>query len=109
MDINENQIILDDPADQIRDILKMIGLDDIEIAKHQDALLKLSFMLITDDLNKISAFKDKEPFPTELKSWGDLFEYYEKYIDREMIKKIVTENVQKVYSEYLKPIVKELE
>lgn len=103
-----NQAIEENSINQIEDILRMIGLSEAEIAEHQEELWRQSLISITDDLNKLSAHKDKEPFPTELKSLDDFFEYYEKYVDRELIKKIISENIQKVYSEYIGQIVNEL-
>lgn len=104
----KNQIIEENLINQMEDILRMIGLSEAEIAKHQEILLKKLFISITDDLNKLSVFKDKEPFPIDLKSIDDFFEYYEKYVDKKVIKNIIIENTQKIYSEYLDPIVKEL-
>lgn len=103
-----NKTIEENPLDQIGDILKLIGLNNAEITEYQEALFRQLFISITDDLNKLTALKDKELFPAELKSIEDFFEYYGKYIDRNLIKKIVDENIQKIYSKYLSPALDEL-
>ena len=93
----------------LNEFLKFIGFDDGKIAEHHQRLQKLIFTAIADDLDKLSEFKEKEPFPSELKLIDDFFGYYEKYIDKEIIKKVVAEKYKKFYFEYLKSITKPLE
>lgn len=98
---NNTETTTESPIQKINDFLKLIGFSDEKIAEHHQRLNKLIFIAIADDLDKISEFKDKEPFPTELKSIDDFFGYYEKYVDKEIIAKIVQEKYYKFYSEYI--------
>lgn len=106
MTIN-NQTIQEDSMMATIDFLKMIGFDDKKIADHLHRLGQVSLNLIIDDLEKLTALKEKEPLP-ETESLKDFFDYYAQYADKEIINKIISENVQKVYSEYLNSIIGEL-
>lgn len=79
----------------------MIGFDDKTIADHQERLWKLVFTSVTENLEKLTALKDKEPFP-EVKSIKDFFDYYEKYLDEVLIEKMIKEETQKIFSGYFK-------
>lgn len=95
------ETIKENPIQKINDFLKLIGFSDEKIAEHHQRLNKLILTSIADDLDKLSAFKEKEPFPKELKSLDGFFGYYEKYVDKEIIAKIVREKYYKFYSEYI--------
>ncbi|MBI3458876.1 hypothetical protein HY061_01275 [Candidatus Azambacteria bacterium] len=98
---NNSNMITENPLQKINDFLKLIGFSDEKIAEHHERLTKLILMSVADELEKLSAFKEKEPFPKELKSIEDFFGYYGKYVDKEMMAKIVKEKYYKFYSEYI--------
>lgn len=98
---NNTQVAIENPIQKINDFLKVIGFSDEKIAEHHQRLNKLILTSIADDLDKLSALKDKEPFPSGLKSIDDFFSYYEKYVDKEIIAKIVQEKYYKFYSGYI--------
>jgi len=91
----------ENPIQKINDFLKLIGFDDKKIAEHHQHLNKLIFTSIADDLDKLSVLKDKDPFPSKLSSIDDFFNYYEKYVAKEIIEKIVKEKYFKFYSGYI--------
>lgn len=105
---NTTNKIIENPIETLNAFLKFIGFDDKTIAEHHQRLAKLIFTSIADDLDTLSEFKEKESFPSELKSIDDFFGYYEKYVDKETIKKIVAEKYKKFYSEYIESITKPL-
>lgn len=89
------------PLQKINDFLRLIGFDDKKIAEHHQRLNKLIYISIADDLDKLSVLKNEEPFPLKLKSMDDFFKYYEKYLSKELIAKIVQEKYYKFYSGYI--------
>lgn len=97
---DKNKTIVEN-LEQINDFLRLIGFDNQKIAEHHQRLQKLILTSIVNDLDKVTALKDKEPFPKELKSIDDIFNYYAQYIDKEIVDKIIQEKYFKFYSEYI--------
>ena len=99
--MTNNETTTENPIQKINDFLKLIGFSDEKIVEHHQRLNKLILISIADDLDKLAAFKDKKPFPEKLDSLNDFFAYYEQYVDKETITKIVQEKYYKFYSEYI--------
>lgn len=97
-------------AEKLEDLsifYEVIGFDNKTIADHQERLWKLVFASVIKNLEKVIALKDKASLP-EIKSIKDFFDYYEKYINRTIIEKIIQEETHKVFSGYFKTIGEQL-
>jgi len=105
--ITEDQIIAENEVEQMNDFFKMVGFDDQKIEDHKQRLGKIIYASIINDLEKLTAFKEKQVMP-EIAMLEDLRGYYEQYLDKETFDKIITENVGRIYSEYFGAIIDEL-
>ena len=83
------------------------GFTDEEKKDHMARMMTLVFAAVADNLDKVTAIKEKEPFP-EMESPTDFYNYYEKYIDRATIDKVIEEETYKIFSEYFKAVADEM-
>ncbi len=80
-----------------------IGFDDKTKKDHIERITKIIFASVAEKLEKATEFKEKEEFP-EMQSVEDFYNYYEQYIDRTVIEKIIKEESHRQFAEYLEAI-----
>jgi len=93
---------IQDKLEYLNDFLTTAGFDQKTIDDHFGRLAKIIFVNVMLSFDKITASDDK-PFP-KMKSMEDFYKYYESYIDRSTIDKVIQEQTQKTVSGYLKTI-----
>jgi len=87
--------------------LESVGIDEKTKEDHFNRLGKVILASVAEKLDQATSFKDKLDMP-EIKSSDDFYVYFEKYIDRETISKIINEETQRVFGEYFKSIAEKL-
>lgn len=86
---------------------KTVGFDDKTKKDHIERIMKIVFVSVAEKLDKAIGMKEKAEF-LEMKSLKDFYDYYERYIDRATIDKIVGEEIYNSFSGYFKTIADEL-
>lgn len=103
MDDNQIKKKIANNLEDLNMFFEAIGFDKKTIEDHFQRLGKLIFISVGENLEKISAFKEKGPMP-EMKSFEDFIKYYEQYTDRATIEKIIQEETYKTFAGYFKAI-----
>lgn len=80
-----------------------IGFDDKTKKDHLERITKIIFASVAEKLDRATEFKDKAEFP-EMKSIEYFYDYYEQYIDKATIEKIIEEETHRQFSEYFEVI-----
>jgi len=84
-----------------------VGFDEETKKDHLGRIMTIILASVSEKLDQATELKDKTDFP-EMKSLNDFYSYYEKYIDRSTIDKVIEEESHKAFSGYISAIADKL-
>jgi Mn-dependent DtxR family transcriptional regulator len=84
-----------------------IGFDEKTKKEHIERITKIIFASVAEKLDKVVASNEKAEIP-DIKSIQDFIDYYERYVNRKIIEKIIEEESAKQFAEYVDVIQKQL-
>jgi hypothetical protein len=84
-----------------------IGFDEKTKKDHLERIMRIIIVSVAEKLEKATGFHEKSEFP-EMKSVNDFYDYYEQYIDRETIAKVIEEETHRQFTEYIDVIREQL-
>ena len=84
-------------------LFKTLGFDEKTKKDHMGRIMKIIFASASEKLDQATELKDKAEFP-EMESLEDFYNYYEQYVDRATISKVIEEETNKAFTEYFATI-----
>jgi hypothetical protein len=80
-----------------------VGFDEETKKDHLARIMTIILASVSEKLDQVTELKDKTDSP-EIESLNDFYDYYEQYIDRSTIDKVIEEESQKAFTGYVSAI-----
>jgi hypothetical protein len=84
-------------------LFETLGFDDKTKKDHLSRIMTIVFSSASDKIDKTIMSDEKVEF-TEMKSFEDFYNYYERFVDRDTINKILEEETSNAFHGYFSAI-----
>ncbi len=88
-------------------LFETLGFDEETKKDHMERIMSLVFVSVSKKLDQMIVEERDSELP-EMESFKDFYDYYEQYVDQDIINSVIEETAGKKFKEYFTAIAKSL-